>query len=245
MPTDPTPPRRARHIAAVALATATMFALGSMPADAGRQTHSPTIADAADRAVSALERWQGTRNPADYVRYVRGRDSTAGLASAELDIDADDLRQAWADAPVAKQHAVLAAISQLGVAYRYAASEPGAAFDCSGLTRWAFDQAGSTIPRISGDQIDAAESTESDAAEPGDLVYWPGHIGIFLGADTYVHSPNSGNVVEVARLPDRELRFGAVVDDDPDADAAGGRTALDTATSVLDSLVDRTAPVTK
>ena len=42
--------------------------------------------------------------------------------------------------------AVNAAMSQVGVGYRYAAAEPGVAFDCSGLTMWAWGQAGVGLP---------------------------------------------------------------------------------------------------
>ena len=45
-----------------------------------------------------------------------------------------------------------AAMSQVGVGYRYAAAEPGVAFDCSGLTMWAWGQAGVGLPHQSAGQ---------------------------------------------------------------------------------------------
>ncbi|MGO1056105.1 C40 family peptidase [Crossiella sp. CA198] len=39
-----------------------------------------------------------------------------------------------------------AALTQLGVPYRWGASNPGRGFDCSGLTQWAYRQAGVAIP---------------------------------------------------------------------------------------------------
>lgn len=189
------------------LGTGVLLALGlvAMPdgADAGVRTKSVMIAAEADQALDAFERWQTDRNPADYVQFVHAREQAATLTATDLEIDPADLRSAWAAAPVDKQRAVLAAMSQLGVPYKSIASEPGVGFDCSGLTIWAFAQAGLEIPRVSGDQFRAAEEVELDDAEPSDLVYYPGHIGMYLGAGTMVHSPNSGSHVEAVMLPSR------------------------------------------
>ena len=45
--------------------------------------------------------------------------------------------------------AIQAAQGQLGVSYRYATSKPGVSFDCSGLTHYAWGQAGVYLPRNS------------------------------------------------------------------------------------------------
>lgn len=169
--------------------------------DAGVRTKSATIAAEADRALTAYERWHTDHNPADYVRFVQSRDAAASLTASDLELDPAALRSAWARTPILKQRAILAAMSQLGVPYRSITSEPGVGFDCSGLTIWAFGEAGLEIPRTSRDQFRAAEEISADAAEPGDFVYYPGHISIFLGLDTMVHAPNSGSHVEAVSLP--------------------------------------------
>ncbi len=191
------------------------------------------IADEATQAMDALDRWEQTLNPVDYVRFVQHRDQAASMTEVDIELPDGSLRDAWAQVSLAKQQALLSAVSQLGVPYRSLASEPGVGFDCSGLTIWAFAEAGVEIPRISGDQINEADAIERKDAEPGDLVYYPGHISIFLGADTMVHSPNSGNSVEVAPLSDKTLRFG---------DAA---TAQSAQTADVTSLVDRTVAISK
>ncbi len=202
-------------------------------AGAAPRTTSAVIADAAGQAVNALTRWERTSRPIDYVRFVQYRDQAATLTEREVELADGALSDAWADVSVAKQHTVLNAISQLGVPYRNLASEPGVGFDCSGLTIWAYGSAGVEIPRVSRDQIDAATATERDDAEAGDLVYYPGHISIYIGDDAMIHSPNSGNHVEITWLPDKSLRFG-------DAEAA----QIDAATDV-GSLVDRALTVAK
>lgn len=185
-------------------------AMGVSSGDAAPRTKSATIAAEAGRAVAAFQRWDATHAPVDYVRFVRARDLAAELVEAELAdaVEAGAVIDAWSSVSVDKQQALLSAISQLGVPYRSIAAKPGVGFDCSGLTSWAFDQAGLELARVSRDQINEAEPVDRDEAEAGDLVYYPGHVSIYLGAGLMVHSPNSGSYVEITDLPDKSIRFG-------------------------------------
>lgn len=234
--------RRARRVAAsFAVIGGLAVAGGVVGSDrvgAAPATTSTVIADSAHRAVSALERWQQTQNPADYVWFVQHRDQVASMTERDIELADGSLRDEWAQVAVPKQHALLNAVSQLGVPYRSMKSEPGVGFDCSGLTIWAFGAAGMQLPRISRDQINDADRVEREDAEAGDLVYYPGHVSIYLGADTMVHSPNSGNHVEVRALPSKSLRFG-------DAAAALGvlDLSVDTAADGESSLMDRALTV--
>lgn len=185
--------------AAIVLTAGLLAAPGGV--DASVRTKSATIAGEADRALAALDRWEADHDPVDYVIFIQSRDEAAEMTASDLDVDPDGLSDEWAAAPLAKQQAVLAAMSQLGVPYKSIASEPGVGFDCSGLLIWAFAQAGLEIPRTSGDQFRAAEEIGPGDAEPGDLVYYPGHISMYLGAGTMVHSPNSGSHVEAVLVP--------------------------------------------
>lgn len=183
-------------------------------AEASVRTTSATIAAEAEQALGAFERWEVDHHPADYVRFVQSREAAATLTASELELDPEALRIEWASAPIERQRAVLAAMSQLGVPYKSIASEPGVGFDCSGLTIWAYGEAGLEIPRTSRDQFRAAEEVEPGEAEPGDLVYYPGHISMYLGLGTMVHSPNSGNHVEAVTLPTkRSVDFGNPFED--------------------------------
>ncbi|HEU4839961.1 MAG TPA: NlpC/P60 family protein [Ilumatobacteraceae bacterium] len=99
--------------------------------------------------------------------------------------------------------AVAAALSQQGVAYRFAASQPGVAFDCSGLTAWAWAQAGVSLPHQSRAQQGSVQNIPVSEAQPGDLLFFYSpisHVSIYLGGGQHVHAPNSGSVVNVASV---------------------------------------------
>ncbi len=99
--------------------------------------------------------------------------------------------------------AIEAAKSQLGVAYRYATSNPGVSFDCSGLTHYAWGQAGVYLPRNSRAQAAMLPRVPAAAAQPGDLLFYYSpisHVGIYLGGGLILHAPNSGTVVKIASV---------------------------------------------
>ncbi len=186
---------------------ATLVPTGTVSA-ARAATTSPEIAARASVALAALADWDDDHAPSDYVRYVRARDGVAELIAKELALVPAAVRDDLAEVALVNQQAALAALSQLGVSYRSMASEPGVAFDCSGLMIYAYATAGVAIPRSSGDQLRAGERVDRAAAEVGDIVHYPGHVGMYLGGDIYVHSPEPGRDVEIVVMPDRALSFG-------------------------------------
>jgi cell wall-associated NlpC family hydrolase len=97
--------------------------------------------------------------------------------------------------------AVTAALSQQGVAYRFAAAEPGVAFDCSGLTAWAWEQAGVSLPHQSFLQSLVVPHVPVGAAQPGDLLFFHtpvSHVTIYVGNGMQVQAPSSHSVVQLA-----------------------------------------------
>lgn len=71
----------------------------------------------------------------------------------------------------AARRAVAAAKAQEGTPYSSGGAQPGG-FDCSGLTSWAFDQAGISIPRTSFDQYEVGTAVERADIQAGDLVFF-------------------------------------------------------------------------
>jgi cell wall-associated NlpC family hydrolase len=99
--------------------------------------------------------------------------------------------------------AVNAAMGQLGVPYRFAAESPGVAFDCSGLTKYAWGQAGVYLPHQSGAQYGSIPHITQDQIQPGDLIFYKspiGHVAIYIGGGSMIHAPRSGDVVKIAAV---------------------------------------------
>ena len=93
---------------------------------------------------------------------------------------------------------VAAAYSQLGVPYVWGGTTPGVGLDCSGLTQYCYRQAGIAIPRNSEDQAAFGRKVPVSEATPGDILWRPGHVGIYIGDDRYIHEPHTGAVCTIA-----------------------------------------------
>ncbi len=99
--------------------------------------------------------------------------------------------------------AIRAAQSQLGVPYRFASSTPGVAFDCSGLTAWAWGTAGVSLPHQSRNQYSSVPHVPASEAQPGDLIFYYSpisHVGIYLGGGMMIHSPQTGPSVSYTQV---------------------------------------------
>ena len=91
------------------------------------------------------------------------------------------------------------AYAQLGKPYCYAGVGPGC-YDCSGLTMMAWAQAGVSMSHGSYDQMASFPRVSMSALQPGDLVFWDGHVGISVGGSQVLHAPRSGSVVHIASI---------------------------------------------
>lgn len=101
------------------------------------------------------------------------------------------------------QTVVNAAKAHLGLPYLYGGTSPSTGFDCSGLTQYAFRQAGITIPRVSYEQAAAGRSVPYSQLRVGDLVAFNSpvsHVGIYVGNGQFIHSPKTGDVVKITKL---------------------------------------------
>ncbi|MEG0772339.1 C40 family peptidase [Clostridium sp.] len=91
----------------------------------------------------------------------------------------------------AKQH--------LGKPYVWAAEGPNA-FDCSGFTKFVYENFGFDLPHYTHSQIRMGTSISRDKLSPGDLVFFNtdgaiSHVGIYTGGSKFIHAASSGKVM--------------------------------------------------
>jgi cell wall-associated NlpC family hydrolase len=99
----------------------------------------------------------------------------------------------------AAQVAVDTALAQVGDAYVYGASGPDA-FDCSGLTQYAYSAAGVSLPHSSRSQAGMGRAVSVSELQPGDLLFYyspTSHVAMYIGNGQMVHASTSSKPVMV------------------------------------------------
>ena len=92
----------------------------------------------------------------------------------------------------------------IGTPYSWGGTSPETGFDCSGYVRYVFAQNGYTLPRSTVEQTMVGQPITRRGLAPGDIVIFrlPGggqrglHTGIYLGDNTFIHSPRRGERVK-------------------------------------------------
>jgi cell wall-associated NlpC family hydrolase len=107
-----------------------------------------------------------------------------------------------------------AALSKVGSPYVFGAAGPDA-FDCSGLTMWAWGTVGVSIPHSASAQFSSLPKVDVHNPAVGDIIYYGSvspHVAIYIGGGNIVHArhPGPGGEVQVDSMWGYDTPYGAV-----------------------------------
>lgn len=147
-----------------------------------------------DTPPAAVNPKKNTDQPEEQKSMIRLDDNTTTNNEKRV-IEADTLRLSI----------ISKAREYIGVNYRYGRSDEQG-FDCSGYVRFVYSKIGITLPHSSSEQYKQSRRIKTRQALPGDLVFFQtrgkpiGHVGIYLGDQSFIHSPSRGKQVCIESL---------------------------------------------
>jgi cell wall-associated NlpC family hydrolase len=98
-----------------------------------------------------------------------------------------------------RQSIVQTAMLYLGTQYRWGGKTP-AGIDCSGLSFMSCLLNGILLPRDAEDQMGFMKKIDRTDSKPGDLLFFPGHVAVYIGEDKFIHATGTDAVVKVNSL---------------------------------------------
>jgi len=110
--------------------------------------------------------------------------------------------------------AIDAAKQAIGTQYVFGSADPSIGFDCSGLTMWAWGQAGVSLPHSSAMQYADLPHVALSDIQPGDLLffYTPiSHVALYIGGGMMIHArhPGPGGQVQETAISAYDQPVGA------------------------------------
>ncbi|MEU9086495.1 NlpC/P60 family protein [Streptomyces sp. NPDC048357] len=109
--------------------------------------------------------------------------------------------------------ALAAAKTKLGFTYQSGGTGPNV-YDCSGLTQWAYKQAGVSISRTTFTQVNDGTRISRSQLQPGDLVFFYGdlhHVGLYAGNNMTLHASNPRSGIKYESMDNMPFQFGVRV----------------------------------
>lgn len=97
------------------------------------------------------------------------------------------------------------ALQFVGNPYVYGGTSLTNGADCSGFTWAVFQHFGISLPRSSGGQGSGGRSVSYSEAQAGDIIYYGGHVGIYLGGGRIVHASTEKTGIKTERATYRNI----------------------------------------
>ncbi|WP_017178076.1 C40 family peptidase [Actinomyces timonensis] len=165
-------------------------------------------ATAAEAPKPVVETPAPQAEQAQEARAEQGDASTQQAAAQAA--PAAQAQPAAAPASASGSSIVSIAMQYVGTPYVYGGSSPSG-FDCSGFVQYVYAQAGISLPRTSGAQAAAGTAVSMSEAQPGDIVYYGYHVGIYAGNGMMIDAGNESTGVvyrEIWGTPISFIRIG-------------------------------------
>jgi peptidoglycan DL-endopeptidase CwlO len=188
----------------------TFTSAATQAADARKQAESAEqrAQAATDAAAKLLSDVQQRKRDLDgqikQVRQALNALSASEKASLRKPVDTGS----YLGPPGSANTALQAALSKRGSEYEWGSKGP-TTFDCSGLTYWAYKQAGITLPGNSRGQWGVGKPVSQDQLQPGDLVFYDDgsgdpsqihHVAMYVGSGKMVDAPTEGQLVDIRSI---------------------------------------------
>ena len=179
-------------------------------ADVAEATAKAGLAELAEQKAAAQKQLGDYQ--AAFARLTAAEQEAVTTAVAGRSLKAPDLKNLPPAPSAAAAAAIRVALAQVGDTYVSGATGPDA-FDCSGLTSYAFAAAGVILPRTSSGQAQDPRGHKVGRAEllPGDLVFYYSpisHVALYIGDGLIVHARTHGKPVAVTSVDQPQFRFG-------------------------------------
>ena len=153
------------------------------------------------RAFDAITAYTSAPNKETLEAYQLVRAELASLVAARAGQSRSAMLNAWVSTSMQHQLALIAGLTTLGVGYEFGSDNPRKGLDCSGLVAYAWSKAGIDLPLQSKRQWQSSRDVSHEDAQPGDVVWYPGHTMMYLGVgDAMLHSARPGRVASGVRI---------------------------------------------
>lgn len=139
----------------------------------------------------------------EQAQQVVDQQQSSGSSGSTVSTPAADGATGSSPPPATHGGVVGIAMSFLGTPYVWGGASPSG-FDCSGFVMYVYAQVGISLPHNAAMQYGYGSPVSRDQLAAGDLVFFDGlgHVGIYIGGGSFIHSPHSGDVVKISSLSD-------------------------------------------
>ena len=160
----------------------------------------------AGEALAAIATFTEVPTAENFAAFQIFRAALVNRVAARVNESRAAMLEAWSQASLKHQMALIAGLTTLGVGYEFGSDNPKKGLDCSGLVAYAWKQVGISLPLQSKRQWEASRDVKQKDALPGDVVWYPGHTMLYLGVgDAVLHSARENLGVRLGRINWKEI----------------------------------------